>query len=444
MVRFLAVLLLFVTAFPVCANAYVDELRRTPVVKAVQSVSPSVVSITAVRIRQRGSMFGDDPIARFLEQRLFGGNQGRTRKSGSLGSGVIINGKAGLVLTNAHVISGASEISVRLTDGRELPAEMIGSDPDFDLAVLRVKNDAPLPAVKMGDSDGILIGETVIAIGNPYGFDHTVTTGVVSALNRTINTDRGRSGNFIQTDAAINPGNSGGPLLNIRGELIGINTAIHAKGEGIGFAIPINKARSVVTELISSGHVAPVWLGLSGQNIDQGAALYFGLTSLHGMIVTEVFEKTPARAAGIQPGDVLLTVNNTAVRDKDDYLVRLRSQTRSEELTLGLVRGGKNMQVRVRPAAMTRNAAASLMARRWGFRLKDNPRGQGAMVSSVEPNTAAQRIHLRPGDIIHQIGNLRLRSAGDTLSAFLRNRLANTILLRVQRDRQLHWVRMSL
>ncbi len=444
MVRILFAVLVALVCFPVPGRAYVDELRRTPVVQAVQAVSPSVVSITAVRIRERGTVFGDDPIAQFLEQRFFGGRPGRKQKTGSLGSGVIINGKAGLVLTNAHVISGASEISVRLTDGRELPAKMIGSDPDFDLAVLRVKSKAPLPAVKMGDSDGILIGETVIAIGNPYGFDHTVTTGVISALNRTINTDRGRSGNFIQTDAAINPGNSGGPLLNIRGELIGINTAIHSKGEGIGFAIPINKARSVVTELISAGHVAPVWLGLSGQNLDHDAALYFGLSSLNGMLITEVFKNTPARAAGLQPGDVLLTVNKTAIRDKDDYLVRLRSHTRSEDLRLELLRGGKKVRVKVRPAVMTRETAASLMARRWGFRLANNPRGRGAVVSKVEQNSAAQRIHLLPGDIIHQIGNLPLRGAGDMLSAFLRNRLANTILLRVQRDRQLHWVRMSL
>jgi len=422
------------------ASAYVDELRRTPVVKAVESVSPSVVSITAISRKQGRSVFPNDPIGRLFQERFSG--RLPQRSASSLGSGVIIDGRAGLVLTNAHVISGAETITVRLTDGRDFKAEMIGSDPDFDLAVLRIKDAKNLPGVKMGDSDDILIGETVIAIGNPYGFSHTVTTGVISALNRTISTDRGRSGNFIQTDAAINPGNSGGPLLNINGELIGINTAIHAKGEGIGFAIPINKAKAVVAELISTGHVAPIWLGLFGQSIDQDMALYFNLKSVNGMIVTDTFPDTPAQAAGIKAGDVLVGMNGRSLRDVDEYLTRLRGHTRGEYLMLNLLRDGKRVDIRIKPAVMSRKTATALVAKVWGLRLKDNPRGVGAVITQVGKGSPAEKAHLQPGDLVHQIGNRSLRTADGLLAGYLNSRMASTVVLKVQRGRGLYWVKL--
>lgn len=439
MARFFCVLFILLLLAPFRATAYVDELRRTPVVQAVKSVSPSVVSISAVRVIPPSR----DPFTRLLEEGFLG-RPSQGRKSGSLGSGVIINSQSGLILTNAHVIAGASDIVVRLADGRELAAEMIGSDPDFDLAVLGVKSKETLPVVKMGNSEEILIGETVIAIGNPYGFDHTVTTGVVSALKRTLNSERGRFGSFIQTDAAINPGNSGGPLLNIHGELIGINTAIHAKGEGIGFAIPINKARAVVAELINAGHVAPVWLGIAGHDLNQHTAHYFGLPNTHGMIVTEVFERTPASGAALRPGDVILSVNGMPIKDKDEYLNRLRNQTKSEFLHLGILRQKTRLRIQLRPAVMTAKMAAELMTRRWGFSLGKNKTGRGALVSEVLPNSPAEKIRLLPGDIIHQIGNVRLRGKERSLAAFLRNRMARSVLLRVQRGQSMHWVRMAL
>ena len=170
----------------------------------------------------------------------------------------------------------------------------------------------------MGDSNDIYIGETVIAIGNPFGYSHTVTTGVVSALNRPMKTANGAYGSFIQTDAAINPGNSGGPLLNIQGKLIGINTAIHARAEGIGFAIPVNKAKFVVAELLDTGHVAPIWLGIFGQDIDQPTARYFNLKNLKGMLVSEVYPSTPGAEVGIRPGDIILAVNGRGISNKDD------------------------------------------------------------------------------------------------------------------------------
>ena len=315
----LIVILCLLAVFTWTCPARADH-RRTPVVKAVEAVSPSVVNITVIKKRAAGSRspFGDPFFDQFFND--FYGKQ--PQQSQSLGSGVIINGAEALVLTNAHVIASGGEITVRLNDGREFKAELVGSDTDFDLAVLKLNKAANLPQVVMGDSDDIYIGETVIAIGNPFGYSHTVTTGVVSALNRPMKTSNGAYGSFIQTDAAINPGNSGGPLLNIHGKLIGINTAIHARAEGIGFAIPVNKAKFVVAELLNTGHVAPIWLGLFGQDIDQPTARYFKLKNLKGMLVSEVYPSTPAAKAGIKPGDIILAVNGRGISNKDDYLTQ--------------------------------------------------------------------------------------------------------------------------
>ncbi len=187
----------------------------------------------------------------------------------SLGSGVIIDGEKGLILTNAHVIQKAGTIKVVLQDEREFEARIVGADPDSDLAVLKIDSKDRLPAIKMGNSDDLMIGETVIAIGNPFGFSHTVTTGVISAINRSIRAQDRVYHDFIQIDASINPGNSGGPLLNINGDLIGINTAIYAKAQGIGFAIPIGKARKIISDLIQYGEVIHAWIGITVQNMDE-------------------------------------------------------------------------------------------------------------------------------------------------------------------------------
>ncbi|HBE94754.1 MAG TPA: hypothetical protein DDW80_04835, partial [Desulfovibrio sp.] len=269
-----------------CAQS--EDLRRTPVVRAVQAVGPAVVNITSSRLVQSvptpfGGQFSGPLFERFL--RDFG-LEVPAQKAQSLGSGVLIDGRRGFVLTNAHVIEGASEIAVRLQDGRELAAKVRGADPDLDLAVLQVDPAGGLPQAEMGDSSTLFIGETVIAIGNPYGYTNTVTTGVVSAVGRSVGTDEEILTDLIQTDAAINPGNSGGPLLNLLGQVIGINTAIQADAQGIGFAIPVNKAKRVLDELINVGHVTPVWLGLFGQDLDQPTAGYLGLKSPRGVLVT--------------------------------------------------------------------------------------------------------------------------------------------------------------
>lgn len=416
--------------------------RRTPVVRAVESVSPSVVNITVTKQVQSGgrSPFGDPFFDQFFKE-FYGQRQ---QQSESLGSGVIIDGHKALVLTNAHVISGGGNITVRLNDGREFKADLVGSDPDFDLAVLKLKEAADLPEVSMGDSDDIYIGETVIAIGNPFGYSHTVTTGVVSALNRPMKTNNGAFGAFIQTDAAINPGNSGGPLLNINGKLIGINTAIHARAEGIGFAIPINKAKYVVSELLDSGHVAPIWLGLFGQDIDQATARYFKLKSLNGLLVTEAYVDSPAAKSGIKPGDIILSFNGRNVTNKDDYLTRLFGVTKQEKVELVVLSNGKQTKQTLSPQVLDKGKAFDLVRTRWGFELADHKQGSGAKVTLIVPGSPAAKLGLQAGDVIHQLGNRRLGSGIDLLNAFLRNRMQKSVLMRVQRGRSLYHVRLTL
>ncbi|MGE4470246.1 MAG: trypsin-like peptidase domain-containing protein [Desulfovibrio sp.] len=446
---FLAILLtVFPAAMPECLPGLLPDIaaiaradgpppaqspRRTPVVRAVEEAAPAVVNITALRPRR----------GRVLPGFRFDPEQNR---GGSMGSGVIIDGKKALVLTNAHVIDNASEVLVRLLDGREFHAELVGSDPDFDLAVLKLLQARDLPQIRMGDSSDILIGEPVIAIGNPFGYAHTVTTGVVSALNRSLTSRAGTFTDFIQTDTAINPGNSGGPLLNITGQLIGINTAILAKGEGIGFAIPINKARRVVEELLHSGHVAPIWLGIFGTDVDPALASALGLQRPQGLLVTEVLRGTPAESAGIRPGDVLLRMNRNLVTTRRTYLDLLRNHTRNESLELLLVRQGQEQSIRLRPQALTLEQTLELAERRWGFLVRPEaalPRG-GVEVHRVLPDSPAARLGLQPGDVIHRAGNVRVADAADLGTAFLHYRLQHTLLMQVQRGNGLYYVKMNV
>ena len=438
----LAAALVLALALP----ARADDPRRTPVVLAVERVSPAVVNITTSRVVQAvpdpfGGAFSGPAYERFLREF---GIERMPRKAQSLGSGVIIDGARGFVLTNAHVINGATEISVRLKDGRELAAQVKGSDPDRDLAVLQVERAGSLPQAEMGDSTDLLIGETVIAIGNPYGFTHTVTTGVISAVGRSVGTSDEVLSDLIQTDTAINPGNSGGPLLNILGQVIGINTAIHAEASGIGFAIPINKAKRVVAELINQGHVTPVWLGLFGQDLDQPTASYLGLKSPRGLLVTDLHAGGPAQRAGLAPGDVILTLNGRGVDDRDHFLSLMLDVGPGDSVRLGVSRQGREMTLQAKAQALDDAAVAALVDEHWGFAADPRRPRTGILVGRVAPNGPAARIGLKPGDILHQIGNQSLETPDDLARAFTRYHLHNTLLLSVQRGRALYHVRMAL
>lgn len=451
----LALLAVLCLAVPTRAGQAEDlALRTTPVVRAVQAVAPAVVNITTARVVERqinplgdlfGRQFGNNPFFRDF----FGPTGTRRFTRQSLGSGVIIDGRQGLVLTNSHVIAGATTISAKLLDGREFEADLVGSDPDFDLAVLRLK-DAPgdgheLPEAAMGDSDAIMIGESVLAIGNPFGFSHTVTTGVVSAVRRTVRTEQGVYTDFLQTDAAINPGNSGGPLLNILGQLVGVNTAIQAQAEGIGFAIPVNKAKRVLSELLDQGFVSHVWLGLWGQDVDQAMAGYFGLKNAIGMLVTEVTQGSSGERAGIRPGDVVLSLEGYAVQDKTHYLQLLRNFTKGRPLVLEILRQGERLDISARADAFPDAQAQDMAWRRWGFSLRRDPAvGGGLVVTGVLASGPAQRLGLQPGDLIMKVGGVRLDAAPDFEAAFARYRMHNNVLLTVGRDGRVHHVKLRL
>ena len=316
-------------------------------------VTPAVVNIRAERvlaIPRLGPLFED-----FFGD-LFQAPRGE-RSEQSLGSGVVISAD-GVVLTNAHVVDGAERIKVYLADRRVLPAEIAGIDPKTDVAVLRVKSDQPLPAAVLGDSDRIRVGQWALAIGNPFGLDGTLTVGVVSATGRA---DVGIEDyeDFIQTDASINPGNSGGPLLNIYGEVVGINTAIVAAGQGIGFAIPINLAQQVAAQLIATGEVTRGWLGVSMQPLDPALAESLGLDQVAGALITRVLPDTPAERAGLKRGDVLLSFAGRAVRGVRELQLLVASAPIGREVPVELLRDGRRLTVQVSIAVRDEAPAAA-------------------------------------------------------------------------------------
>lgn len=414
--------LLIASAQPVLA---VSSQRITPVVSAVSRVAPAVVNITSSHTGR------PSPLELYLGP---GANpfddRGRRGKRVSLGSGLIVDGEKGLVLTNAHVLAGGDEIMAHLQDGREYRATIRGVEPDFDIAVLQLQDAPRLPAIALGTSSDLMAGETVIAIGNPFGFGHTVTTGVISALDRSIRSPGGMLTDLIQTDAAINPGNSGGPLLNIEGTLIGINTAIDARAEGIGFAIPIDKARRVMEGLVSQGRIEPLWLGTIVQDVDQRAARALGLAEAAGALVTSVEPGTPAEAAGVRPGDVIRRINSTNLRDKRDYINTLRNQTATEQISIDLIRDGKHIVLTLKPAPFGDNVAAKLLARRWGFTAQEN-RGR-VRIASVDAKGPAG--YLKNGDIIRSVDKTPVSSLGDLFSAFRNARMSSRVMLLIERN----------
>jgi len=300
-----------------------------PFVKVAEQVTPSVVNISTVTTGKGRAAtelfrpFGNDPFFRDFFDRFFEGMP-RQRRQTSLGSGVIID-KSGLILTNNHVVKDADEISVKFANKQEAKGKVVGTDPKTDLAVIRASAKDDLPVALLGNSDTLRVGEWAIAIGNPFGLDHTLTVGVISATGRS-EVGIATYENFIQTDASINPGNSGGPLLNIRGEVIGINTAIVASGQGIGFAIPINMARKVMDDLVKRGKVTRGWLGVGIQPLTPEIAKSFGVTAGEGVLVNQVMPKSPAESAGLKTGDLILGVNGKPVKDPR-HLQRIIAET---------------------------------------------------------------------------------------------------------------------
>ena len=298
-------------------------------VALAKKLKPAVVNVSTAKtiapqkkFHRAPSPFGTDPFEEFFD-RFFENAPQRSYKQRSLGSGFIISDD-GYILTNNHVVAGADEIKVKLGDKREFKAEVKGTDEKLDLALIKIEAKDHFPVARLGDSDTIEVGEWVMAIGNPFGLEQTVTAGIVSAKGRVIGS--GPYDDFIQTDASINPGNSGGPLFNAQGEVIGINTAIVAGGQGIGFAIPINMAKGIITQLKEKGKVTSGWLGVSIQAMTPELAQSFGLEAEKGALVNEVMKDSPADKAGIKSGDIILEFDGKAVHEMNE-LPRLVAET---------------------------------------------------------------------------------------------------------------------
>src|SRR5713226_9702342 len=371
-------------------------------------VTPAVVNVSTVPRKQPAEeaperfreFFGEEFYERFFRRRP----REETRASGS---GVIVDAK-GYVLTNNHVIENAQDITVRLSDGRKFTAKLVGRDPKTDLAVLKVDAPALLPVAELGDSDQLRVGQWAIAIGNPFGLDRTVTVGIVSA------TARNRVGvatyeNFIQTDASINPGNSGGPLLNLDGKVIGINTAIVAAGQGIGFSIPINQAKDVMRQLIAGGRVVRGWLGIAIQDVTDELSGTFGVKEREGVLVADVMKGGPAEAAGVRPGDVIVELNGGAIKEVPELQRRVAAVAPGQPVRLKVIRDRKPVRLSVKigemPADEPAPAAVVPDEEGWGLRVEplsadmaqrlNLPVAQGLLVTDVAPGGPADRAGVR-------------------------------------------------
>ena len=413
-------------------------LRRTATVDVVERVGPSVVNITAERLTKTPSPFGRrtriDPSVDQFFRNLF---EPRARTVQSLGSGVIFD-RQGHVLTNEHVIARADRVRVTIADGREFDAELVGADPNNDLAVLKILTNEKLPYSPPGNSDDLMVGEPVIAIGNPFGFSNSVTTGVISATNRSVNT-QGSSFAFhglIQTDALINPGNSGGPLLNAEGELIGINAAIYAGAQGIGFAIPINVARRVIHELLLYGEVHPVWLGLEFQDIDPPLRSVLSLPNgLAGVLVNRVHPRGPATRAGVQRGDIVANVDGRAVTSAQQLFEMLEGMTANQDLLLELYRDGVFRKVTATAEELPQTMVRNIASRMLGLELKLSDTHRAFEVTDVDSGSAAEMLGFRAGDYLIGINGVALASNDDLRRAVARLRGRTRALVVVQRGR---------
>ncbi len=425
----------------ISAGASADE-RRTPVVKAVERVAPATVNITTTQqVHRSANPFF--PGNRLFEEFFGRFSDPRPRTVQSLGTGLLID-ERGHVLTNEHVLAGATEIQVTLADGREFAAELIGADPETDLAVVQVHADHALPVARLGVSDDLMIGETVIAIGNPFGLHHTVTTGVLSAVNRSVRSKDSASHGFLQTDASINPGNSGGPLLNIHGDVIGINTAIFREAEGIGFAIPIDRARVIAAELIEHGEVSPVWLGLRVQRLTPGLRGALDVKAERGALVSHVFRSSPAKRAGLERGDVIVEFAGTDVVEPRTYFDILRGIPAGEEAEIDVERERKPLNFSVRSEVFPVERADDLADVLLGLSVQEKSSVRGMVVSDVAPRGSAARIGIRPGDVILKVD----RAEVDDLPAFRRAvsklRGRRRVLLLVQRGNRGYHVTLPI
>jgi Do/DeqQ family serine protease len=412
------------------------NLRRSEVVVAVEKVSAAVVNISSeVDVYNKTNPFSSNRYNRNFDdffKDFFEPRRGKSKKI-SLGSGVIIDGKRGYILTNAHVVEKTSHITVSLNDKREFDAQLVGADPESDLAVLRIKSKEHLPAINMGNSDDIMIGETIIAIGNPFGFSNTVSSGVVSAVNRSVNAGNRVFKNFIQIDAPINPGNSGGPLLNILGDLIGINTAIYASAQGIGFAIPINRAKKIVSNLIKYGEVVLPWTGIEVQDIDRNIADYLNLKATGGVVITQIEEKSPALQAGLKKWDVIISINKDSLENSLDFESVLKNHSAGDVLRIKIIRNGKPFTVDLATRVFPIENAENLGSNIFGITVTKKAKQKGLSISEISKASYLYRVGVRPGDSLCQINDSLIETREDYIKSIVKYRNNSSFVLLIVR-----------
>ena len=408
----------------------VSAARRSPVAVVAHNVLPSVVNIqTEATIRQRAVDPFFDPFG------FFGGRE-RSYTNQSLGSGFVWS-RDGIVVTNNHVVEGASRIIVNLNDGTQVPAKLIGVDPDSDLAVLRVEAK-DLPAAPIGTSSDLMIGETVVAVGNPFGLSGTVTTGVVSALGRSVpSKEAGRTfTDFIQTDASINPGNSGGPLLNIEGKVIGINVAIYAQAQGIGFAIPVDRAKKVIQDIVRYGEVHSAWIGAVTATLTPEEAKRLNLRTQRGALVARVFSGSPAAAAGLRAGDIITSVGGKPVDSREAFSTVTATVAANRPIEINVVREGATRTLQVRPSEPPSSLGLRILEEIAGLRVADQSRS--VVVDEVLRGSRSQEIGLAPGDFIVGVNGVEVRSTKELNAELIRSAERSSIVLSVARDRYVY------
>jgi serine protease Do len=423
-----------------------------------QQVASSVVNVSTVRIvRERPAEdFSSDPQMRDYFDQLFGQQPYRNFNQRSLGSGIIISAD-GYILTNFHVVYKASEIRVKLKDGRETRAKIVGTDQSSDLAIIKIEGFTNLPILEMGDSDKAQIGDWVLAIGSPFGLEQTVTAGIISAKGRVIG--EGPYDDFLQTDASINPGNSGGPLVDMQGKVLGLNTAIFSSSGGslgIGFAVPINMAKKVAADIIKTGKVQRGWLGVVIQPLTEELASQFHMQKTNGALVSSVTKDGPADKAGLKPGDVLLRFNGKPLATSTDLPRQVAEMQKGQTarvtywreggekeatVTIGdLAEAEKSGSVRPRAEATRQHPEPSLL----GIDVENLTREtaqqlgtqdlEGVVITNVEPGSLADLAGLIPGDIIREMNKTRIRSTTDFRKILKTIKPNSTLLLLIERN----------
>ena len=428
-----------------------------------EQLRPAVVNIsTAKTVKQRVPGFrgpqvpGQHDLFEEFFDRFFRDMPQSSRKERSLGTGFIISDD-GYILTNDHVVDGADEIKVKLADGRTFTGTVRGLDEKLDLALVKIDAGKQLPVARLGDSDKLRIGEWVMAIGNPFGLEQTVTVGIVSAKGRVIGA--GPYDDFIQTDASINPGNSGGPLFNLKGEVIGINTAIVAGGQGIGFAIPVNMAKQVVEQLRDDGKVTRGYLGVLVQPLSEELAQSFSLDRPHGALVSEVVKGSPAEKAGIKRGDVILRFNGQQIDERNDLPKLVATTKVGKTVAVVVFRDGKEHELQVEVGKLGEEGAGPAGSADAGNRLGLTvtgvtpetvrqydlaPESRGVLITAVATDGAGAAANLRPGDLVVEVDGREVASVKEFESTIAKTAKGKVLRLLIQRRETLFYTTVRI